>query len=513
MFDDLTPYLSQIAHLPFEKQKELLEIAERLQSAQKKQQATNTFMGFVKYMWPSFIEGSHHKIMARLFDDVVEGRKKRVIINIAPRHTKSEFASIHLPAYFLGRYPEKKVIMASHTSELAVGFGRKVRGLVDRKDFQGLFPGVRLSADSKAAGRWATSRGGEYFAIGVGGALAGKGADLCIIDDPHSEQDAIIGEYNPEVYQKVMEWYEGGPRQRLQPGGSIIIVMTRWSLRDLTGQLVKKQLNSSNGDTWDVIELPAIMPSGNALWPEFWSLDELTRTKNSIPISKWNAQYMQQPTSEEGALIKREYWQDWDKTGPDGKIRPPKCDVIVQSWDTAFTTGTRADYSACTTWGIFKNEETDKNAIILIDAERGKWEFPGLKRRAKELYEKHQPDICLIEGRAAGQPLIYELRAMGLPVQEVTVGRGSPGQSNDKISRVNSVTDVFASQNVFAPKAKRWAQEVIEECAAFPAGENDDYVDTVVMAMSRFRQGGWLLNDNDAWDDDIEHHRKKMAYY
>jgi predicted phage terminase large subunit-like protein len=506
VLEDILPYLSQISHLPYEQQKSLLDILEKLRAAEQKKAASHSFMGFVKHMWPSFIEGAHHKIMARLFDDVVEGRKKRIIINIAPRHTKSEFASIHLPAYFLGRYPGKKVIMASHTSELAVGFGRKVRGLVDRRDFQDLFPGVRLSADSKAAGRWATSGGGEYFAIGVGGALAGKGADLCIIDDPHSEQDAIIGEYNPEVYQKVMEWYEGGPRQRLQPGGAIIVVMTRWSLRDLTGQLVKKQLNSTNGDTWEIVELPAILPSGNALWPEFWSLDELTRTKNSIPISKWNAQYMQQPTSEEGALIKREYWQDWTKK------KPPKCDVIVQAWDTAFTTGTRADYSACTTWGIFYNEDTERNAIILLDAERGKWEFPGLKRRALELYHEHEPDICLIEGRATGQPLIYELRAMGIPVQEVTVGRGGGGQSNDKISRVNSVTDVFASQNVFAPKDKRFAQEVIEECAAFPAGEHDDMLDTVVMAMSRFRQGGWLVNDNDDWNEEVAALRKRTYY-
>lgn len=506
--DDIAFLMSQLGHLPPEYIKDLHDIVSKLDTAKKKAAAAGGFMPFVKYMWPSFIEGQHHKIMADLFDDVVEGRKRRVIINIAPRHTKSEFASIHLPAYFLGRYPDKKIIMASHTSELAVGFGRKVRSLVDRKDFQELFPGVSLSQDSKAAGRWATSRGGEYFAVGVGGALAGKGADLCIIDDPHSEQDAIIGEYNPEVYQKVMEWYEGGPRQRLQPGGSIIVVMTRWSLRDLTGQLVKKEMNSSSGDKWEIIELPAIFPdTGNPLWPEYWSLEELLRTKNSIPISKWNAQYMQRPTSEEGALIKREYWQDWP-----GKT-PPKCDIVVQAWDTAFTTGTRADYSACTTWGIFFNEETNKNAIILLDAIRGKWEFPGLKREALKHYEKHEPDICLVEGRAAGQPLIYELRQMGIPIQEVTAGRGSSTQSNDKISRVNSVTDMFASMNVFAPKDKRWAQEVIEECAAFPAGEHDDFVDTVTMVMARFRQGGWLRNDNDDWQDAIETHKKRAKVY
>ena len=184
--DDLAKYLPQIALLPPSEQKALLTLMQKLDTAKAKQEATQNFLPFIHYMWPSFIDGAHHKKMANLFDEVIAGKKKRVIINMPPRHTKSEFASIHLPAYFLGRAPEKKVMMASHTAELAVGFGRKVRGLIDRKDFQELFPGVRLSADNKAAGRWATNRGGEYFAVGVNGAVAGKGADLFIIDDPHA---------------------------------------------------------------------------------------------------------------------------------------------------------------------------------------------------------------------------------------------------------------------------------------------------------------------------------------
>lgn len=507
MLNDLRQYLDQIALLPHAEQKELLSLLSKLDNARQKEGARENFLDFVHYMWPSFIDGQHHKLMANLFDDVVAGRKRRVIINMPPRHTKSEFASIHLPAYFLGRFPEKKVMMASHTAELAVGFGRKVRGLIDRKDFQELFPGVALSADNKAAGRWATNRGGEYYAVGVNGAVAGKGADLFIIDDPHSEQDAIQGEYNPEIYTKVMDWYEQGPRQRLQPGASIIVVMTRWSLRDLTGALLSKQKNTPGSDEWEVITLPAIFPeSGNPLWPEFWKLEELLRTKNSMSIPKWNAQYQQEPTSEEGALIKRADWQDWKGS------KPPKCELVVQSWDTAFTTGTRSDYSACTTWGIFFNEETGKNSIILLDAVKGKWEFPELKRKALQFYQDHEPEICLIEGRATGQPLIYELRAMGIPVQEVTVGRGKNGQSNDKISRVNSITDIFASKNVYAPLSKRWAQEVVEECAAFPAGEHDDLLDTVVMTMSRFRSGGWLINEHDDWGSD-DHYRPKREYY
>lgn len=500
--------IAQIQNMSLSEQAEILGLFKELEDAKKLDAARDKFLPFVKYLWPDFVEGPHHQMVADAFDAVLRGEKKRIIINMAPRHTKSEFASIFLPAFFLGLNPAKKIIQTSHTAELAVGFGRKVRNLIDREDYQRLFPNLSLSADSKAAGRWATSKGGEYFAMGVGGALAGKGADLLVIDDPHSEQDAILGESNPEVYNRVLEWYEGGPRQRLQPGGAIIVVMTRWSLRDLTGQLLKKQMAETTGDTWEIIELPAILPSGNPIWPQYWKLEELLRTKASIPVSKWNAQYQQQPVSEEGALIKREYWNDWEKG------EKPKFDAIMQSWDTAFTTGTRSDYSACTTWGVFYDEKTKKNCLFLIDAVRGKWEFPDLKQKALELYREYRPSICLIEGRAAGQPLIYELRSIGIPIQEFTVGRGTRAASNDKIARVNSVTDIFASGNVYAPKIKSYAQEVIEECAAFPAGEHDDFVDTVVMAITRFRQGGWIGTSLDGEEFDGEHeHQESYEYY
>lgn len=506
--DAVTPdLLNKIMSLPSHEKEEILRLMTELDTTKKKTAARTGFLPFVKYMWPTFVEGYHHKVISDLFDDVVEGRKKRVIINMPPRHTKSEFASIYLPAYFMGRYPHKKIIQTSHTAELAMGFGRKVRNLIGKAAYQDVFGGVELSADSKAAGRWATNEGGEYFAIGVGGKIAGKGADLFIIDDPHSEQEAIIAESNPEVYDRVMEWYEGGPRQRLQPGGAIILVMTRWSMRDLTAQLLKKQLNDAGADEWEVVEFPAILPSGQSTWPEFWSTDELLKTKASIPITKWNAQYQQQPTAEEGALIKRDYWRDWERESP------PAVDAIIQSWDTAFSKNTRADYSACTTWGVFWNEEEERNQLILLDAIRGKWEFPELKKQAKAYFDKFKPDICLIEARAAGQPLIYEMRRMGLPVQDVKVGRGTAANPNDKISRVNSVTDIFASRMVWAPKVKMWAQEVIEECASFPAGENDDYVDTVVMALQRFRQGGWVGTKLDDEDDDDTPRRMVREYY
>ena len=420
-----------------------------------------------------------------------------------PRHTKSEFASYLFPAWFLGRYPNKKIIQTAHTAELSVGFGRKVRNLIQSEDYQKIFKGVALSADSKAAGRWNTNKGGEYFAIGVGGAVTGKGADVLVIDDPHSEQDATVGAYNPDVYDKVYEWYTSGPRQRLQPGGAIIIVMTRWSKRDLTGQIIKNSTQKEGSSEWEVIELPAIMPSGNALWEEFWKKEELLSLKAELPISKWSAQYQQDPTSEEGALIKREWWQEWDKP-----YLPP-CEAIIQSWDTAFLKTQRADYSACTTWGIFHHPNADGQTVpnlILIDAYKEKLEFPELKKAAYDKYHEFEPDQMIIEAKAAGSPLIFELRAMGIPVTEFTPSRGQ-----DKIARVNAVTDLFASNVIWHPPT-RWADEVIEECAAFPAGDNDDLVDSTTQALLRFRQGGWIRTTMDDWDDEPTY-RRPVEYY
>ena len=469
-----------------------------LLKADKIERCKESFMPFVNEMWSSFISGRHHKIMADAFERVANGELKRLIINMPPRHTKSEFASYLFPAWFLGKFPEKKIIQTAHTAELAVGFGRKVRNLVNTEGYQAIFP-TKLSSDSKAAGRWNTHAGGDYFAIGVGGAVTGKGADVLIIDDPHSEQEAMQG--NPEVYDRVFEWYGSGPRQRLQPGGAIIIVMTRWSKKDLTGQILANSMKRE-GDEWEVIEFPALLPSGNPLWEEFWSKKELEAIKAEIPVSKWEAQYQQNPTSEEGAIIKREMWKIWEGE------EPPFCDYIIQSWDTAFEKNNRADYSACTTWGVFYRtnaEGFDIPNIILLDAFKERMEFPELKQKARDMSMEWEPDNLIVEKKAAGAPLIYELRQLGIPLQEYTPSKGS-----DKIARVNAISDMFASGFVWCP-ATRWAEEVMEECAAFPNGEHDDIVDSTSQALLRFRKGGFVRLTSDAEDEPVI--KRRTAYY
>ena len=495
--EEIEDYLQIVDTVTEQERRKIFNILEH----DRVQRCRESFLYFVQQMWPIFISGKHHQIMANAFERVAEGKLKRLIINMPPRHTKSEFASYLLPAWFLGRFPHKKIIQTAHTAELAVGFGRKVRNLVGSEGYGKIFD-TKLSTDSKAAGRWNTEVGGDYFAIGVGGAVTGKGADLLIIDDPHSEQEAKQG--NPAVYDSVYEWYTSGPRQRLQPGGAIIIVMTRWSKRDLTGQIVKNS-GKEGVDSWEVIDFPAILPSGTPLWPGFWKKEALEALKAELPVAKWEAQYQQNPTSEEGAIIKRDQWRVWEQD------TPPACEYLIQSWDTAFEKSNRADYSACTTWGVFKHADDHgnyKTNIIVLDAFKKRMEFPELKQKAFEMWKEWNPDSLIIEKKAAGAPLIYEMRQMGIPLQEYTPSKGS-----DKIARVNAISDMFASGIVWAPDT-RWADELMEELASFPNGDHDDLVDSTSQALLRFRQGGFIRIESDEEDDPVYFRsQRKERYY
>ena len=486
--------LEDLDKLPVDVREKAIKLLNGIAEEDKKEKAQESFLNFTKHIWPEFIEGEHHKIIADKFDKLAKGEIKRLIVNMPPRHTKSEFASTLLPAWMIGREPKLKIIQTTHTGELAVRFGRKAKTLIDSPEYQEIFQ-TRLREDSQAAGRWETAQGGEYFAAGVGGAITGRGADLLIIDDPHSEQDAM----NMSALERAYEWYTSGPRQRLQPGGKIVCVMTRWNTKDLTGILLKNQ-SEPKSDQWDIVEFPAILPSGKPVWPEYWKLDELESVKASLSLGKWNAQWMQNPTSEEGAILKREWWKNWDKE------HIPRLEHVIQSYDTAFMKKETADYSAITTWGIFRETEEGPPQMLLLDAIKERYEFPELRRIAKEQYDYWQPETVLVEAKASGLPLTYELRNMGIPVVNFTPSRG-----NDKHTRVNSVAPLFESGNIWAPTDKQFAQEVIEECAAFPYGDHDDLVDSTTQAVMRFRQGGLLEHPEDYEDE--KRPSKTYKYY
>jgi predicted phage terminase large subunit-like protein len=486
-----------ISKLPSDIRKQFKQL--QVMHAEKKirNKAREDFMSFVKCAWPEFIEGAHHRIIAKKFNDLAEGKINRLIVNMPPRHTKSEFASFLLPAWMVGRNPKLKIIQVTHTGELAIRFGRKAKHLIDSDEYRKIFE-TRLQEDSQAAGRWETAQGGEYFAAGVGGAITGRGADLLIIDDPHSEQDAL----SSTALESAYDWYTSGPRQRLQPGGKIVLVMTRWSKKDLTGVLLKNQ-KDVKGDQWDVVEFPAIMDHGpgkeKPVWPEYWKLDELEKVKATLPVGKWNAQWMQKPTSEEGALIKREWWRRWKHDWI------PELHHVIQSYDTAFLKKETADYSAITTWGVFYPNEDSPANLILLDAIKERMEFPELRRRALEQYKYWNPESVIVEQKASGTPLTHELRQMDIPVSTFTPSRG-----NDKHVRVNSCAPLFESGMIWAPE-QRFAEEVIEECAAFPHGDHDDLVDAMTMAVMRFRQGGFISHPEDYVEEKST--PRKRVYY
>jgi predicted phage terminase large subunit-like protein len=456
--------------------------------------AEKRFIPFVKHVWPEFIEGDHHVRIAKKFEDIANGKIKRLIVNMPPRHTKSEFASYLFPAWMVGKNPKLKVIQTTHTGELAVRFGRKMKNLVDTNEFAQVFEDCKIAADSKAAGRWETNKGGEYYAAGIGGAITGRGADLLIIDDPHSEQDALSDTAMDSAY----EWYTSGPRQRLQPGGSIVIVMTRWSTKDLTGQLLKAQ-SEPKADQWEVIEFPAILPSEKPVWPNYWKIEELESVKASLSESKWQAQWQQNPTSEEGSIIKREWWQKWEEDDI------PELVHVIQSYDTAFSKKETADFSAITTWGVFYPPNKGPH-LILVDVEKGRWDFPELKKIALEQYKYWEPESVIIEQKASGTPLTHELRQIGVPVLNFT-----PSKGNDKHVRVNSVAPLFEAGKVYVPE-RRWSEEMIEECAAFPYGEHDDLVDSMTQAVLRFRQGNFINLPSDFEDAPRDTHYMREYY-
>ena len=481
------------------------ELATR--SANKK--AYDDLIVFCKHMQPDYIVGKHHRMLADMLMAIERGEKDRICVNIPPRHGKSQLVSIMFPAWFLGRNPDKKVMMVSHTTDLAVDFGRKVRNLINTEQYREIFPTVALAQDSKSAGRWNTSVGGEYYACGIGSALAGRGAHLLLVDDPHSEQDVINGNF--EVFDKAYEWFTFGARTRLMPAGKVAIIQTRWHMDDLTGRVVRDMGQNERSDQYEVVEFPAILDVTNKktkkvvqkpLWPEFFDLEALLRTKASMPAFQWNAQYQQQPTAEEAALIKREWWREWTLE------TPPVCEYVIMSLDAAAETHNRADYTALTTWGVFMNEQESAYHIILLNSIKQRLEFPELKNLAMEEYADWEPDAFIVEKKSAGTALYQEMRRMGLPVQEYTPHRGS----GDKLARLNSVADIVASGMVWVPQT-RWAEEVVEEIAGFPFMSHDDLVDSTVMALMRFRQGGFITLPSDEPEEQRYFKQRRSGFY
>lgn len=427
---------------------------------------------------PGFELAAHHRLIVDRLEAVERGEILRLMIFMPPRHGKSLLATQLFCAWYLGRHPDRKIITSSYGQELSDDFGRQVRNLVSDPKHLAIFPECHLSADATSMKRFSTTAGGAYYAVGRGGAITGRGADLLLIDDPLKDAEEARSE---PIRRGLFEWYTSVARTRLQPGGAIVLIQTRWHQDDLSGRLLRE----AGGKDWHQLCLPAIAEvdesfrhAGEALWPEKFPLADLAQIRKEVGGATWASLYQQRPAAAEGAIFKREWWRSYRES--------PKFNRVVQSWDTAFKSGAENDYSACTTWGI-----TD-TGFYLLWYWRGRVEFPELKTRIKWLASEYKPNTILIEDRASGQSAIQELKyKTSLPIIAVKVDR-------DKISRAYAVTPLIESGRVFLPESAPWLADYVDDMASFPHSAHDDAVDCTSQFLNyiRHQQGNTVRITN-----------------
>ena len=497
------------------------EVLLSLMKARASQSAHNDFASYVKMMAPLIVPdfkwGRHIDVMCRELQRCVDQGGQRLMIFLPPRSSKSLISSRLFPSWYMGRNPVHEILTISHNEQLSSDFGRSVRDLVATEEFEEVFEGVRLRKDAKAAGKWKTNKGGSYFSAGVHSQIAGRGAHVAIIDDAMSEEDA----FSDSGREYVKNWYPSGLRTRLMPGGSIVIINTRYHDDDLCGWLLRNQGNEEvETKPWKVIKIPAWvdeecsellgLPIGSSYFPE-WKSDELLRQdeaeiRSNNGAKYWQSLYMQNPTPDDGGIIKMGYLKPW--TDPE----PPDCEFIIQTLDTAFSTRQTADESVIQTWGIFHQKQSDSSGtehivanLILLGNEHGRWEYPELRALAQEEYDHHRPDLMVIEKKASGQSLIQDLRRAGLPIMEYSPDR-------DKVSRVNASTPFMESGRIWIPADKPWADDLLSQALRFPGGKHDDMVDAMTMAVLYVRDS-WRIEhpDDPEWEDDAP--KKKRGGY
>jgi len=481
--------------------------------------AKEDFLTFVKVFAPTLVSdfkmGSHIKLLCRKLQGVVDGDIKRLMVFLPPRSSKSLICSKLFPAWYIGIFSNHEIMSVSHSDQLASDFGRTVRDIVNTEKFQRIFKGVALRSDVKAAGKWKTNKNGSYYAAGVRSQVAGRGANIALLDDVMSEEDS----FSQTGRKYIKEWYPAGLRTRLMPNGSIIIINTRYHYDDLCGWLLKQEKTAEqNTYPWEVISIPAWLneeaaelldlPVGGSYFPE-WKSDEILRIdEQEIRASNgaryWNSLYMQDPSPDDGGIIKKKYIQWWEYEDP------PECEFIIQTYDTAFSTSRTADFSVIQTWGIFHDYDEDdghSSHLILLGNTRGRYEYPELRRIAQDLYRDFRPDVCIIEKKASGQSLIQDMRRAGLPVLDYLPDK-------DKVARVYASTPMMEAGRVWLPKNKIWADDLFSECMSFPNGSHDDQVDCLSMAV-HYMKDSWNLThpEDPSWEDAGSKKDKRVAYW
>ncbi|MBU2060121.1 MAG: phage terminase large subunit, partial [Gammaproteobacteria bacterium] len=456
-----------------------------LQKPTPEELAFSRLLCFSKYIYPDFVHPPHIRLLARKLEEVEREGGKRIIISIPPRHGKSFLASQIFPAWYLGRNPKRFIITLSYGDELATDFGRAVRNYVGDPAYEEVFPGISLARDSRSSSRFNTAHGGSYFAVGVGGAITGRGAHLLLVDDTVKNWEEAQSKTNRK---KIIEWFLSTAYTRLQKNGSVIIINTRWHDEDLPGYLMKHD----KGNLWEEICIPALGENDEPISTEFFSQAELVSIRATLGARIFSCLYQGKPIPEEGGIIKGAWFRRY-KVLPDGKpIR------IIQSWDTAVKDQELNDYSVCTTW-----HEHQFGKYYLVDVLRGRWAYPDLKRTARNHIKHHRPDVVLIEDKGSGSVLIQELELE----TDCSILAINPTES--KQTRFIKASPKIEVGRVYLPEDAPWLAEYESELVGYPAMEYDDQVDSTSQALN---YAGQIFYSGVDWDSTVvgfvrpEHH-------
>lgn len=415
---------------------------------------------FTEFTFPRYRTAGHHRIIAEHLERVERGEIDRLMLLVPPRHGKSELASKRFPALYLGKQPQRQFLSVSATAELAADFGRDVRNIINSAEYQSLFK-TKLAEDSQAKGKWHTSDGGIYYAVGIGGSVLGRGGDVILIDDPYSSMEDAMSEV---TRKNVWDWYTGTAYNRLMPGGAIVVINHRMHEDDLSGRLLAQQ--AAGGDRWEVVELPAFDKKGAALWPAWYPTEALDRIRTNTQARFWSALYLQNPTPEEGDYFKSEWLRPYDKA-------PARATLRVYGGSDYAVTADGGDFTVHAVVGL-----DPEGRMYLLDlwrsqASSDKWieAFCDLVKEWKPIgWAEEQGQI-----KAGVGPFLDRRQRE----RSAFVAREAFPTRGDKAVRAQSIRGRMALEGLYVPTAAKWYPELRSELLSFPAGKHDDQVDAL----------------------------------
>lgn len=464
----------------------LIEAFEKAQEALR-QQAQDDLLAFTLYTKRDYQVNWHNRILCQKLDDFAKKKIRNLIIEMPPRHGKSEIGSRRLPAYIFGKFPTTQIISASYASDLASRMNRDVQRIIDDKFYNEVFPDTALGQSNVvtvAKGTWLRNseifeivdHAGIYRCAGVGGGITGMGANYLMIDDPiknHKEANSKT------VRNSIWEWYTSTARSRLQKGGSTLIIMTRWHEDDLAGRLLDLAKKDPNADQWEVVSFPAVKETnenpddpreiGEALWPEEFPIEELKKTEATAGPRVWNSLYQQRPSAMEGNVISRKDIQFYMP-----EDLPDRFQLSVHSWDFTFKETQNSDYVVGTAWGAKGGN------FYLLDQIRDRMGFTKSKEAIRKMISRYPKyNSILVEEKANGAAIIEVLKR--------DISRIIPiNPQESKAARFEAVSPLFAAHNVWFPDPSwcPWIEEFIEELLSFPNAAFDDRVDSTSQALN-----------------------------